>query len=62
MADCLFPEANLTVEERIKVCAVRLEKNENPFNFGFKIPCETGCPEIQENSHILECPKLNESG
>ena len=21
-----------------------------------------GCPEIQENFHILECPKLNESG
>ena len=36
--------------------------NENPCNLGSKIQCEMGCPEIQENSHILESPKLNESG
>ena len=62
MADYLLPEANLTVEEKRNVFSLRLEMNENPCNFGSKIQCEMGCPEIQENSHILECPKLNESG
>ena len=52
MADYLLPEANLTVEEKRNVFSLRLEMNENPCNFGSKIQCETGCPEIQENSNI----------
>ena len=61
MADYLLPEANLTVEEKKKIFSIRLEMNENSCNFGVKILCEMGCSEIQENSHILVCPKLNES-
>ena len=37
--------------------AVGTEMNENPFNFGYKTQCEEGCPEAQDNPHILNCRK-----
>ena len=57
MADYLLPEAALTVEEKQEMFAVRTEMNENPFNFGNKTQCEVGCPEAQDNPHILNCRK-----
>ena len=60
MADYLLPEANLTVSEKVQIFSLRSEMNDNPCNFGEKIQCQMGCSQIQENLHILNCPKLNE--
>ena len=61
MADYLLPEAALTVEEKQEMFAVRTEMNENQFNFRNKIQCEVGCPEAQDNPHILNCRKTNQN-
>ena len=55
MADYLLPEAELTTEQKRQLFSVRSEMNENPFNYGEKIPCSFGCIEEQNNSHLLSC-------
>jgi hypothetical protein len=62
MADYLLPDSNLTVKEKTDIFSLRVEMNENPHNFGIQIFCEMGCLEIQDNSHIINCPKLNNKG
>ena len=39
MADYLLPESELTNEQKYHLFSARSEMNENPFNFGNKIPC-----------------------
>ena len=36
--------------------------NKNPYKFGMKTFWEMGCQEIQDNSHFINCPKLNNVG
>ena len=62
MADYLLPESELTNEQKCHLFSVRSEMNENPFNFGNKIPCSLGCPEEQNNAHILNCSRTNKQG
>ena len=62
MADYLLPDSNLTVKEKTDIFSLRVEMNENPHNFGIQIFCDMGCLEIQDNSHIINCPKLNNEG
>ena len=59
MADYLLPEAELRTEQKCQLFSVRSEMNENPFNYGEKIPCSFGCIEEQNNSHLLSCIRTN---
>ena len=60
MADYLLPEANLITEDKVQLFSVRTEMNDNPFNYGEKNLCNLGCQELQNNSHILSCLRVNE--
>ena len=59
MADYLCPNNQLSVSEQIQIFHIRSQINPLPSNKGLSVPCATGCGEIMNNSHILQCSVIN---
>ena len=59
MADYLCPNIHLSVEEQRQIFQIRSKINPLPSNRGVTVFCVTGCGEMLDNSHILQCKVLN---
>ena len=59
MANYLKPNSLLSMEDQKVILSIRCQVNPLPSNMGEVIQCETGCGNILNNTHIMECPILN---
>ena len=59
MADYLCPNTHLSVEEQRQIFQIRSKINPLLSNRGVTVFCVTGCGEILDNSHILQCKVLS---
>ena len=56
MADYLFPDSRLSLEDQLEIFSIRTRTNSLPSNWGTVTLCETKCGEILNNDHILKVP------
>ena len=61
MAEYLWPNNILNLEEQRLIFQIRSEINPIPANLGNPGQCPTNCGELFENPHILVCKNINES-
>ena len=62
--DYLLPNNLLNLSEQKELFKIRTEMNKIPHNFTNRentIYCRKGCMEIETNSHIYQCEKVNKS-
>ena len=59
MADYLCPKTHLSVGKQRQIFQIRSKINPLLSNRGVTVFCVTGCKEILDNSHILQCKVLS---